>query len=290
MAGRPPGAGGAAVSGPGSPFGPEGPPGPASPFGQGGPPKPGGGVPGGPAGMGQTVQKFGHAVRHYPLAISATALALAWARQEEGPHGATIVADREVSPLGRHGKLWTVAPDSTLTCAVVIRPQLAAEEGDLAWLIAALGAAEGAEAVSGHQLGTWWPDGVVDAGTRQPVAQTKAEVQLGPGQVRSAVITIRIDLASIGLDSSRRDDVLEAVLKSVDEACAGLADGTEGLAAAFDQRCRLLGERVKIKLMPKGETRGVVRRVDRMARLELESSTGMTDRVTIDALRELEVV
>ena len=251
---------------------------------------PGVGGPGGPGSMGQTVHRFGHATRQYPLAISATALALAWARQEEGPHGATIIADREVSPLGRHGKLWTAAPDRTLACAVVIRPQLAAEEGDVAWLIASLAAAEGTEAVAGTQLATWWPDGVVDASTRQPVAQTKAEIQLGPGQVRSAVMTMRIDLAAVGLDASRRDDVLEAVLKSVDQACAGLAEGPEGLAAAFTGRCGLLGQRVKIKLMPKGETRGVARRVDKMARLELESSTGMSERVTIDALRDLEVV
>ena len=42
--------------------------------------------------------------------------------------------------------------------------------------------------------------------------------------------------------------------------------------------------------MSKGETRGVVGGVDRAARLELKSPTGMVERVTIDMLRDLEVV
>lgn len=240
-------------------------------------------------GAGQTVERFGHPVRQYPLAVSATALALAWARQEEGPQGATVVAEREVSPLGRHGKLWTAPAATTLTCAVILRPRLAVEEGDLAWLIAAMAVVGGADAVSGKTVSAWWPDRVVD-GDGDLVAHTKAEVQLGPGQVRSAVITMRIDLAALGLEPAGRDDALEAVLKSLDQVCLSLDEGSAAVAAAYQGRCRLIGERLKITLLPKGETRGVARRIDRMGALELESSTGMVERVPIDALRNLEVV
>ncbi|HET9443543.1 MAG TPA: hypothetical protein VFO65_09480, partial [Acidimicrobiales bacterium] len=120
----------------------------------------------------------GHPIRHFPLSVSAAALALAWARQDEAPEGATVLVDREISPLGRLGKLWPQAAEKTLACAVVLRPPLPAEEADAVWLAAGVAAATAAGAVSGHAVGTWWPDLVVDDETLETVAHLKAEVQL----------------------------------------------------------------------------------------------------------------
>ena len=151
-------------------------------------------------------------------------------------------------------------------------------------------AAQGAEAASGRRLATWWPDSVVDAATFDQVAALKLEIQLGPGKVRSAVATIRIDLDKLGLGPDGRDAVLEAVLVALDDHSGSMAEGSSGVAAAYVGRCGLLGRRVKLRLLPKGETRGLARGVDRSARLELESATGMVQRVAIDTLRELEAV
>lgn len=241
-------------------------------------------------GPGEEFERFGRVVRRYKVGISTGALALAWARQEDGPHGATVLVDREISPLGRHSRLWTAPPETTLSCAVVLRPPLSVEEGDAVWLLAGLAAAEGAEEATGRSLGTWWPDGVIDTESDEPVAALKTEVQLGPGQVRSAVASIRLDLEKLGAGPDGADRVLEAVLGAVDRRCESLAEGAAGVAAAYEGRCALLGRRVKISLMPRGETRGVARRVDRMGRLELESPTGMVERIAIDALRDLAVV
>lgn len=233
----------------------------------------------------------GHPVRRFPLAISAAALALAWARQEEGPAGATVVVDREVSPLGRIGKLWVQAPESSLLCAVVLRPALAAEEADGVWLMAGSAAAEAAASVSGAEVGTWWPDDVVRADTVEPVATLKAEVQLGPGRVRSGVVTFRFDLERLGLGSDDRDPLLEALLAALDGVVETVDQGGSGaLAAAYQDRCLLLGRRVKVDLLPKGTSRGTASRIDRLGRLELESSTGMVERIGIDTLRKLETV
>ncbi len=233
----------------------------------------------------------GHPIRRFPLGISAAALALAWARQEEGPAGATVVVDREVSPLGRIGKLWAQAPESSLLCAVVLRPPLAAEEADVVWLIGGVAAADAAASVSGVDVGTWWPDDVVRADTLEPVATTKAEVQLGPGRVRSAVVTFRFDLDRLGLGSDDRDGLLEALLQALDARADSLGEGgSRAMAAAYEERCLLLGRRVKIDLLPKGTTRGTAVRMDRLGRLELESSTGMIERIGLDTLRKLEAV
>lgn len=242
-------------------------------------------VPGGPP---ETVERFGRPFRHFAVAISAGAMAGAWARQENAPARAAVTVEREVSPLGRLGQHWHGSPESTLSLAVVLRPSLPPEEADVAWLVAGLGAI-GAEAMSGRELSAWWPDAVVDAGD-EVVATTKAEVQLGPGEVRSAVVSLRLDLERLGLMVEQRDDLLEAVLRAVDEATAALAEGPQAVAAAYERRCRLIGRRLKVRLMPKGETRGVARGVDRSGRLQLASATGMVERITVDMLRQFEVV
>ncbi len=239
---------------------------------------------------GEESERFGRLVRHYKMSVSAGTLAQAWARQENAPHGATVVVDREVSPLGRHGRLWATPAEQTLACAVVLRPPLPAEQADMSWLVGGLAAAEGGEAASGRTLKTWWPDAVVDQESGARVGSLRAEVQLGPGQVRSAVVTVRLDLAALGVDPTMRDAVLEPFLRSIDDIMGRLGEGTAGVAAAYERRCALLDKRVKVRLLPKGETRGIARRIDRMARLELESGTGMVERISVDALRELEVV
>jgi biotin-(acetyl-CoA carboxylase) ligase len=245
--------------------------------------------PGGAVGP-ETVERFGRQLRHFPVAVSADAMALAWANKEDGPSGATVVVDHEVGARGLHGSLWTAAPADTLVCAVVLRPQLSVEEGDVSWLLAALAAAEGAEAVTGQPMSTWWPDTVVTGSEREAVAAVKAEVQLGPGQVKSVVVAQRFDLAKLGLERERRDDLLEAFVGALDRATEQLQDGAAGVVAAYEKRCAVLGQRVKLLIRPKGETRGTARRIDRSARLEVESPSGMIERVGLDQLKVLSVV
>jgi biotin-(acetyl-CoA carboxylase) ligase len=233
-------------------------------------------------------ERRGHPERHFRVAVSVGAMALAWARQEEAPQGATVVADHEVSALGRLGDPWTVPPPATLAAAVVIRPALPASLADAVWLVAGLAAAEGAGTAAGRALGVWWPDLVIDPVTEAVVGKVHAEVQLGPAQVRSAVVTVRIDLTDLG----QRDAVLDEVLGAFDRAAGWLGDGAEGCAEAastYSEHCPLLGRRLKAVLLPKGETRGIARRVDKAARLELVSATGMVEHIAVDSLRRLEV-
>ncbi len=237
----------------------------------------------------ETVERYGRLLRRFPVAVSAGAMAGAWARQEHAPAGATVVVDHEISPLGRLGDAWGVPPAASLCLAMVLRPSVAPEDADVSWLVGGLGAIAGAEAVSGVELAAWWPDRVVAAGTEERRATIKAEVQLGPAQVRSAVVVMRFDLAALGLEADRREELLEAVVTAVDQAAAELDDGPEAVAAAYERRYALLDRRVKLRLMPKGETRGTVRGIDRGGRLEVASGTGMTQRISVDMLRELQV-
>ncbi|MGQ0743036.1 MAG: hypothetical protein ACT4OS_01590 [Acidimicrobiales bacterium] len=238
-----------------------------------------------------TTERFGRPFRHFPVAVSAEAMAQAWANTEDGPEGAVVLVDHEIGPRGLHGRLWTTPLADSLLCSIVARPLLSAEEGEVMWLVAGLAVAKAAESVSGLKVSTWWPDEVVVAGTRDTLAAVRAEIALGPGKVKNVVLTVRMDLIRLGLGREGRDQALEALVVAMDEIAADLAaEGPPAVAAAYEGRCAVLGRRVKLTLLPKGETRGVASRVNRTARLELESPTGMVERIGVDQLRTLEVV
>jgi BirA family biotin operon repressor/biotin-[acetyl-CoA-carboxylase] ligase len=220
-------------------------------------------------------------------------MALAWARQDAAPEGATVVSEREISPLGRLSEMWPAPAATTLAAAIVLRPTLPVELADAVWLVGGLASAEAAAATSGRRVGVIWPDTVVDVETEQVVGSLKTDIQLGPGQVSSAVLSIRLDLAALGLGSAGRDTLLDEVLGALDQRTGWLREGADGCAlaaAAYDQSCLLLGRRVKVYLLPKGEARGVAQRVDASGRLEVVSATGMVERVSVNMLRRLEIV
>lgn len=233
----------------------------------------------------------GRLLRRYPVAVSAGAMALSWARREAAPAGAVVVASHELYPLDRFGRPWLVPSESTLACAVVLRPVLPAALADAVWLAGGLIALEGAEAASGMALATWWPDSVVDVATRQVVGAIKADIQLGPGKVRSAVLTIRANLDLLGLGLAGEEALLEAFLAAADRLRSQLDNGgPTKFADLYTQRCGLIGERVRATLLPKGETRGFAHLVDETAALHIRSATGMVERVSINMLRALEVL
>jgi len=238
----------------------------------------------------ETVERFGRQMRHFPVAVSSEAMALAWANREDGPSGAVVVVDHEIGPRGYHGVIWPTPPADSLACSVIMRPALAVEEADASWLAISLIAIEAAEAASGHDLSLWWPADVVEGPERDLMASIKAEIQLGPGKVKSVVATMRFDLIKLGLGRERGDDLLEQVVNAVDNVSEVLGDGAAAVAAAYEKRCSAIGKRFKVRLRPKGETRGTVRSIDRSARLEIASPSGMVERVGIDQMMDMTVV
>lgn len=238
-----------------------------------------------------TVERFGRPMRHFPVAVSAEAMALAWAR-ENGPSGATVVVDTEIGARGLHGRIWETPQPETLTFSVVLRPALSVEEGNAAWPLTGLAAAEGAEKVVGKEMATWWPDEIIAAGdeTRERLGAVRADVQLGPGKVKSVVSTLRFDLPRLGVANDRRDELLEATVLAMDAAMDRLEEGAAAVVAAYEGRCALVGKRVKLKLMPKGETRGTANHIDRSGRLELGSPSGMVEKIGVDQIAKMEIV
>jgi BirA family biotin operon repressor/biotin-[acetyl-CoA-carboxylase] ligase len=240
----------------------------------------------------ETIERFGRPMRIFPVAVSTDVMAQAWANKESAPHGAAVIVEHEINPRGLHGALWQTPPTDTLAVAVVLRPSVSPEEGDITWLVGALAGLDAIEAMSKTAFAAWWPDAIVETETSDPVAGTKSEVQLGPGQIKNAVVTVRFDLLRLDLDPEKdRDPLCEAFVHAIDRVSEDLAEhGSSRVATAYGERCTMLGKRVKVRLRPKGETRGIARRVDRAARLEVESLSGMVERIGVNQLMELEVV
>lgn len=239
---------------------------------------------------------FGHPLRHYELALTTEALALAWARREGAPEGALVVADQELSPRGRRGPVWAVFPGQGLYASVVLRPGLPPQGEGLLHLLGSLAAAEGLERAAGVETAVKWPDDVTIAGAK--VAGVKAEAQLGPGRIDSAVITFRINvsvppealsqvegkatslLAAAGAAPSRWE-VLAHILAALHER---YEHDVPALLAAYGERCSTLGRPVRALLLPRGEVSGMATAVDASGAL-LIAGRGP---IAIAALKRLE--
>jgi len=226
-------------------------------------------------------------IRHLPVGVSTTALALAWARQESAPEGATVLVEHEVSPLGWRGVLWPVEPRDSLSLAVVLRPRLPLNRVDVLWAMTVAAVASFVADSGGVAARTWWPDRVIGP-DGNAVAGVKLDVVLGPGTVRAAVVAVRIDLPAAGLDVADRVSLATSfgpVLVAASEAAV-----TDPAGAA--QRCTAgsatVGRRVRAVLLPRGEARGQAAAIDEEGRLAIVSSTGMRESLPIDLVARVE--
>lgn len=225
--------------------------------------------------------------RDHPIAISAEAVALAWARTEDAPSGATVVVGQEISPRGFHGRLWTAGPERTVAMAVVVRPDVPVQRADGMWLVAALATADAIEVNGGRSGSTWWPSALVDAeGTE--MAMTKVQVHLGVGGVEIGVVTVRIDLMASGLALRDRTPLTEAVQDRLIHYTERLQGEPDLIATDYGSRSALTARSVRIDLLPNGLTRGKVRGFGPGGELLLGTADAC-DPITVEALRDLQL-
>jgi BirA family biotin operon repressor/biotin-[acetyl-CoA-carboxylase] ligase len=247
-----------------------------------------------------TTETLGRPMRTYPVAVSVEALAGAWARQEQAPEGATVVASQELGARGRRGTVWKTIPDRSLSFAVVLRPALPPAGEQLLWILASLAAGEGLDKLGVAEARLKWPDYIYVGGGKLGVIRVQAH--LGPGQIDSAVLTFRLNL------SVTPDDVPDAspasvagatggtvapsaVIDAVLRALEGRYNGAvEPLLAAYRARCSTLGARVRAELLPKGEVEGVAKTINDQGSLEVEVHRGGVRPVTVETLRRLHVI
>ncbi len=227
-----------------------------------------------------------------------------WARRESAPDGSALVVGAEISARLRGGALWRT-PEA-LAASVLARPAgLDPSDADLAWLAAGLGAARALDALAGLEhlcepavvadpgagpaldalAGPEhlceWPDTVlIDPPGRAEVA-VNAVCALGPGRVDYAILTVRLGPASAFAPA-----VDEALVDELRTA-ARLLDQPGELVAAYRRRCATVGRTVAVALLPHGSARGTVRGIGADGKLEIESPTGLVERIGVSSLSSL---
>lgn len=241
---------------------------------------------------------LGDPVQAYEVAISVDALAMGWARQQQAPEGALVVADTELSARGRRGVVWTSVAGASLAFSVVLRPDLPPQAEGLLWILASLAAAEGLSGASGLEVGCKWPNDLLVDGAR--LGLVTIDAQLGPGRIAGAVITVRCNvdevevpesssrgepvtsLRAAGGDEVGRAELIRAVLERLE---VRYDHGVSELLAAYRERCVTLDTRVRLGLMPRGEIVGRAVDVDEEGRLVLERAGERTPIAAEDVQR-----
>lgn len=219
--------------------------------------------------------------------MSVEALASSWARTDNAPDGAVIVADTEISGRLRGGTPWREAEENALIMAMVIRPAIDPLSEALLWLVATLGVADALEATAGNGHRIIWPDTIAREDGTSVRSAINVTVQLGPGRIEHAVLAVRTHLDGL---RATKDQLLHA-LKEHLLAATRLAEANPmELRDTFNDRCWLMNKRARISLLPRGEARGRITAVDPDGFLVLESSTGMLERIAPASLRSLELV
>lgn len=223
--------------------------------------------------------------------MSVEALASAWARTENAPSAAVVVAETEVSGRLRGGTPWTLGGTEALSMAVVLRPKIAPMQEALLWVAATFGAAEAITQSTTTDYGIVWPDRVTRSLQEPPSCFVNVVVQLRPGAIDHAVVSVRADLRALRIDTIEpgRTDLINTISEAVANAVALLEHDPVPLLAAFTDKNLVTDEYVQAALLPRGAARGRAIAVDGDGFLVLESQTGMLERIAPASLRSLEV-
>ena len=209
--------------------------------------------------------QLGRIVQLNQVVLSVDVAALQLGREQEAAHGALLVAEQEVAPKVRLGEPWT---EGGQAAAFVLRPDLPATYEGRLWLAAVMAMAE---AIDGRVR---WPDTVVAAGVDAARVNVTSTL-VGPA-IGLAVLSFRVpDVGAWPAILARLANGLETLLVADD-----LVDRTDALLVD-------LGSRVRIGLMPRGETIGIVAGVTPTGALRLEMGSGRLADLPVGQARSL---
>lgn len=223
-----------------------------------------------------TTKTLGQAVEVYPIALTTESLALGWLRQHQAPHGALVVADKEISARTRSG--GGIENDGGLSFSLILRPALAIDYQDILWAVALLGACAGYEQI-GVEARAWWPESLV--AEDEVVGHVRVETQLAPGAIDSSVLTFRLGLPE---GAEQRIETLDGILRSLEDLFA--TQPTE-IANLYLDRCALKGRPIRIGLRPNGASGGTAESIDERGGFGVTASSGSVTRYGVDQIREV---
>ncbi len=223
-------------------------------------------------------------LRRVRVAVSVEALMHQWARQRAAPAGFALAVDTEIAARIRGGVEWKAADAKAV--AVLARPvTLEPSNRDLAWLAASLAAARAHHRPGEPEVGCVWPDTVEGGPGGRTRVVTGAVCALASGRVDYAILVVRFR------PTGAIDPPLDATaLVEQLRRAAGMLDEPTGLVNAYNRRFTAIGSTAAVSLLPHGTTRGSVRGAAPDGRLEIESSTGLRERIAVSSFASLRLL
>lgn len=218
-------------------------------------------------------------VREYRVAVSAEQLALAWLRGEGARSGSVVVVDHEIVPRQRLGVPWTVPPPQSLSFAAVLRCRLSVEDETMLWIAALVSVARAFETLDVPPPMLGWPDGLI-ARDAASCGSVVVEAQLGQGVVQSAIVSVRIDTEHVSVAKHSARPLALAFTRELHHIMSRLETMRADLLSEYDARSAIIGRRVSVRLLPKGNTRGTVMALTGVGNLAIESPTAMIEVLT----------
>jgi BirA family transcriptional regulator, biotin operon repressor / biotin---[acetyl-CoA-carboxylase] ligase len=174
------------------------------------------------------------ALRSHRVLLSTASSAAEWAGSG-APDGAVVVADSQISPRGRAGRPWRVAPGRGLGFALVLRPQLVADREGWLYTVVLTALAD----VCGDGVTIEWPDEVRRGG--EMVAGAGIDVRLGARGVKWAVVNMLLPDAE-----PPRGELLAATVGTIEKRLVSPADA---VLEDYTRRCSTLGRSVQVRLL-----------------------------------------
>lgn len=228
-------------------------------------------------------------VRRYPVAVSVEQLALAWLRTEGAQSGSVVIVDHEIGPRQRLGIPWRVSSVQTFSFAAVVRCALRLDDEALLWIAVLVAAARSFESIGTPAPALGWPDLFVssDGATGGAVA---IEAQLGPGLVQSAIASVRINTELLPFEKDLAPALAQTFGQELHLILVQLETTRADLLSEYDSRSALRAQRVRVRLLPKGDTRGTVGPVSAAGNLPLESPTGMIELLNPATVRSVVLI
>lgn len=216
------------------------------------------------------------AVEHYPVAITATSIALGWLRQRDAAPWSIVVADCEIATSSRLGGDLGFMPETSVS--VILHPDIAPDHQDILWAHALLATCAGL-AAGEVSVRPWWPEVAIDE-RDAPVGAAHVTSQLTAGKVDSSVITIRF-----GPHKGCRIAPIVASLENLSET---LTETPAAVAETYRRQCPLKDRQVTVRRLPTGSTSGLAGSIDERGHFALRSSSTSRSSFGVDQILSIE--
>lgn len=175
--------------------------------------------------------------RTFVAVVSSEAEAMRWAR-EAGPDGAVVAGQYQLGLRDRGGIPWPVDPDQGLAFSLLLYPKLPPIRAGRLYVAGTMALLH----TIGGELSAEWPDTIRDAGGLAGGIVTR--VSSGVAGIDWAVVTFYV---------VRTDDWrAELMGKLIDAFDAQWKLPDAELVAAYRERCRTVGRRVRATFLPLG--------------------------------------